>query len=229
VEEAVGFNNHSRGDNRMIFLQSGIMNLSREPYWYEILGGVLLIPSLIVGVVLSWVLIKKTKRETKKFELEARKFELEIREKEDQSGGPSTGDNVLHRVVETATENRQVQFLILRFILLYIILRGWVIALTIFEPLGEIFKDLADYTSYSLLKIPLFLLSGLFDSLPIAGYIGTALVLGFPLFRDVNKLVGIKKVEDWFKSTIDQAQEKTTERNEAIGIHNEPPTVKLDS
>lgn len=190
----------------LIFIQSGIMNLNREPYWYEILGGILLIPSLMVGVVLSWVLIKKTKRETRKFELEAKKFELEIREKENELG-IIPENSVFHKMVETAGENRQVQFLILRFILLYIILRVWVIVATMFEPVADIFRDISSFVSYGVLKIPLSLLGSLFEVLPIAGYVATAVVLGFPLFRDVNKLVGIKKIEDWFQSTIDQRNE----------------------
>jgi hypothetical protein len=199
----------------IVIVQAGLMNLQREPYWYEVLGGIVLIPSLAVGAVLSWMLIKKTRHESRKFELEARKFELEIREKERQLGTVSNTENaVLHKVVESASQGRQIQFLILRFILLYILLRGWFLIMLVLEPLSEAFKDLADFTSYRVLSFPLFLLSGLFEALPTIGYLTTALVLGFPLFRDVNKLVGLKKLEDWFKSIVDEKAIKETNEPE---------------
>src|SRR5262249_15393352 len=90
---------------------------AQQPRWWQVVAGVLAIPAAILGIAYSYILIRKTR-------LEARKTELEIVEKERALNalGPSQGE-AAREIVRPIIEGRQAQLLVLRFALLYVVLR----------------------------------------------------------------------------------------------------------
>jgi hypothetical protein len=111
----------------MLFLLQAIPTLTRQPYWYEIVAGILAIPFVSISIALSYLLIKKTRIEQKKLELESRKFALEIKEKEGIQDAPPETTRVIENLAEPLAESHHVQLIILRFILLFLVIRGWAI------------------------------------------------------------------------------------------------------
>ncbi len=92
---------------------------AKQQQWWDVVGGILAIPAAILGLTYSYILIRKTR-------LEARKTELEIVEKEKAlqkiaQDQPETARQIIAPIVE----GRQTQYLILRFVLLYVVLQLW--------------------------------------------------------------------------------------------------------
>ena len=85
----------------------------KPPAWYEVVVGVIAIPAALVGLAYSYVLVRKTR-------LESRKTEPEIREKELQLGSAPGPSEAAARLAEPLIQAQRVQFLILRFLLMYV-------------------------------------------------------------------------------------------------------------
>jgi hypothetical protein len=205
----------------LVLIQTGLTNLTREPYWYESLIGLLSIPAIIIGSAYSYVLIKKTRIEQKKIELEARKLELEIKEKGQEAMPSGNQSEMIREIVEPIAEGRQIQYLILRFILLFLILRGWALADLILDTLSDMLASLASNFSSPYITYPLMGLGFLVYILPTVGAFITTLILGLPLFREVNKIVGFKKIEKVFQSaTTGKVQKDLDKENEQTDAKN---------
>lgn len=192
----------------IFILLQAIPTLSREPRWYEIIAGVLLIPATIFGIAVSWMLIKKTKIEAKKFEIEAHKIELEIREKELSIKSAQGGDSAIREIVQPLGEGRQIQYLILRFILLYIVLRIWFLLMIALESVSGAFQSLAAGVDNAAVSFTLHMFGSLIEALPVLGYITTAVIFGLPLIGEITKILGIKRVGDWFKLNVEENKEE---------------------
>jgi len=154
--------------------------------WWEIVGGILAIPAGVVSLAYSYVLIRKTR-------LEARKTELEIIEKESQLQELTAGRSEAAReIVAPLVQGRQAQYLMLRFVLLYVVLRLWNAITSAFNVLitgaalgAQQFAKINLDNNW--LLVPFFVISKLpevVDWLIILG-------LGLPLFRDLNKFLNI--------------------------------------
>jgi hypothetical protein len=158
---------------------------SKTPQWYEITTGVLAIPAAIIGLAYSFILIKKTR-------LEAKKTELEILEKQKQlrevlEAQPAEIQNL---IVPTA-ENRIGLYLVLRFVLLYLILHAWGLIEDIYDL---IFTGIIAGAQSALnleltgwVVVPLVAI----QKLPKVAYWLVFFALSWPLFKDINSLLGL--------------------------------------
>ena len=90
--------------------------------WWEVVASILAIPATLIGIVYSYILIKKTQLDTRKTELEIREKERQLQEKP-----PITLEQqeILDRYVKPVVADRKVLSLLPRFIILYLILSLW--------------------------------------------------------------------------------------------------------
>lgn len=190
-----GFFNHIG-----IFILSHLINFfaAQEPppvQWWQAAGGILAIPTTLIGIAYSFVLIYKSRIEATKMQLEMRKIQLEIREKEDALGNATGGDERL----ESFAQETRIRSIILRFIALYLILNFWGIVARLFEGAveGTLFGlfniyperlhwlevwsigDVQHIGVWIVLQIPQVL------------YWVLLIAVGWPLFRDTNELLGL--------------------------------------
>jgi hypothetical protein len=171
----------------------------KEPQWWEIVTGILAIPASLIGLAYSYILIRKTR-------LEAKKTELEILEKEQALQKLSTEQQEL--VLEAVRPLAQVNialYLVLRFVVVYLILKAWglvevgynVITSGVYLGLSEFLRlDLfAKLDSQNLWHmLPVYLIA----NLPKIGYWIVFLAIGWPLFKDANRLMGLD-LKDLFR------------------------------
>jgi len=163
-----------------------------EPHWWEVATGILAIPVALIGLAYSYVLIKKTR-------LEAKKTELEIREKQSQlQKFNELQPEVIERLVAPIADSRVTQFLILRFILLYLILHTWSL---LERGFGLVLKGLA-FGIFAIIgestdPEPAWLIAPylILNNLPEVGYWIVFFAIGWPLFRDINDVVGLNMRE----------------------------------
>ena len=158
----------------------------RPPEWWEVAAGILAIPTAIIGLAYSYVLVGKTR-------LEARKTELEIREKEAQLRklSPQEQDTAA-RIVAPFAQTHLSQLLVLRFVLLYIVLTAW----GLIENIFDVAFTGAMVTAQNLFRVDLdnpavVIPAVLIQQLPKVGYWILFIALALPLFKDVNALVGL--------------------------------------
>ena len=157
------------------------------PQWWEVAGGILAIPVGVVSLAYSYVLIRKTR-------LEARKTELEILEKERALQElAQVKPEAAHRIVAPIIEGRQGQYLLLRFVLLYVVLELWGLVRSVFSLIvGGAFlgaQQLAgsDLDPSKWILIPAFIIS----IVPQVVNWLIVLGLGLPLFRDLNRFLNV--------------------------------------
>lgn len=162
---------------------------NHPPQWWQVASGVLAIPAALLGIIYSYFLLKKTR-------LESRKTELEIREKEGQLRNIAAGDPELaQRLLEPVVNARLGQLLILRFIILYLTLKAWtlletLVTLSIKGAAIGLVTLLGEGEGFELEKwflLPFLVLT----NLPEAGYWLIFFLLGWPLFKDVNGVLGL--------------------------------------
>jgi hypothetical protein len=155
----------------------------KQPQWYEIATGVLAIPAALIGLAYSYLLLKKTR-------LESRKTELEIAEKERALAEVRDTSQVATQVIQSS-ENRLLLLLLLRFVVLYLLLQGWGLVEDFFELVfAGIFVGAQKLFSLSFNGwevVPLVAL----QKLPKVVYWLFFFGLGWPLFKDVNRAMGI--------------------------------------
>jgi len=178
----------------LFFLQTVAENLPKEPKWYEYAAGVIAVPGTLLAAAYSYVLIRKTRIEARKLDVETRKLELELKEKE-QAGLPEVTGEV-REMFQPLIRGQQVQFIVLRFILLYLILHVWGL-------LSTLMRYLVTGTAFGLVKTFPSLDTAVNDTwlfypaviiwtiVPNLLYWGVFILFGWPLFKDVNKILGI--------------------------------------
>lgn len=170
----------------------------RTPQWYELVGGVLAIPAAVLGLAYSYILIKKTR-------LESRKTELEIREKEEALEAlPEEEQSKARELVAPIIEEKSGKYLILRFVLMYVTLQLWGLITSAFSFVaGGVFlgaqkltegtmtdNDWIMWIFYAILNIPKIV-----TWLIIIG-------IGWPLFKDLNDYLNLdikKLILPWKK------------------------------
>lgn len=158
---------------------------SKAPQWYEITTGILAIPAAIIGLAYSFILIRKTR-------LEAKKTELEILEKQKQLRQALEAQPVeVQNLIVPAAENRVGLYLVLRFVLLYLILHAWGLIEDIYDL---VFTGLVAgaQSAWNLelsgwVVVPLVAI----QKLPKAAYWLVFFALAWPLFKDINLLLGL--------------------------------------
>ena len=153
--------------------------------WWQIAGGILALPAGMLGLVSSWVLIRKTR-------LEAKKAELEIREKEGKLGVVANRAGLSIDLVSPVVENQRILLILLRFVLLSVALLLWQLFGQIVSLIvGGVFvaagaAGVPDLTTFwlMLLALALYLLPEIGKGLVIIG-------LGFPIARESASLLGM--------------------------------------
>lgn len=158
----------------------------KQPQWYEIIGGVLAIPATIIGLAYSYILIKKTNLESKKIELEIREKEKIIVEQ-----GVSQSEQV-KEIVKPFVRTQLVHQIILRYIILELIVRLFSLFAGSYNFLISgitvvAYDNLLSQTNSTIFRVVITIL----QFLPQIGYALIFIIIGYPLFKDVNKILGI--------------------------------------
>lgn len=160
---------------------------SKTPAWYEVIGGILAIPAAVLGLAYSYILIKKTK-------LESRKTELEIKEKQKAlKGVEEEYEAVSKGIIEPLLEEKLGKYLVLRFVLLYVTLKLWGLATSAFSFItGGIFLGAQKLTEGTMvgdswLILPFYVVSNMPQIVTWLIILG----IGWPLFKDVNSYLNI--------------------------------------
>jgi hypothetical protein len=164
----------------------------QPPQWYEVVAGIIAIPVALIGLVYSWFLIQKTR-------IEARKLELDVREKQKkiEELAPAALETV-RQMTEPLVEVRKTQYLLVRFVVLYVVLALWDLFQGAFNALVSaiwLALDQAGLVDESLM-IPLFAL----QQLPQIGRWVVLIAIGWPLLRDTSSVLGVS-LRDFFRWT----------------------------
>lgn len=165
-----------------------VQTVPEPKHWWEIIGGIIAIPVALIGIAYSYVLIKKTR-------LESRKMELEIAEKQ-QAIEEIVGERSeeVQRLIKPLVESKNVQFLLLRFVILFLLIEGWSLVEKGFNLImGGMYLGISSLTDMELsddnpwVLIPFLIMT----NLPQVGYWVVFIAIGWPLFRDVNQILGL--------------------------------------
>ena len=163
---------------------TGFAAESKTTQWYEIATGVLAIPAAIIGLAYSFILIKKTR-------FEAKKTELEILEKQKQLWQALEAQPVdVQNLMVPATENRIGLYLVLRFVLLYLTLHAWGFIEDVYDLL---FMGMVTGAQSAWNFKPggwVYVIVAI-EKLPKAAYWLVFFALAWPLFKDINSLLGL--------------------------------------
>jgi len=162
---------------------------SKPLHWWEVATGILAIPVAILGLVFSYATFVKTR-------LEAQKIELEIREKQKAlaESGSATPEvqEVAKSLVEPLVDNARVNYILLRFVLLYLILLFWDVFSKAFTFLltGAFlaWTNLFEVPKRNALEIVFYGATQLVQF----GWILVVIFVGVPLYRDIAKYIGFK-------------------------------------
>jgi hypothetical protein len=166
---------------------------AQEP-WYKILAGILAIPATVIGIAVSFRLVRKTN-------LESRKLELEIIEKQRQLQA-TTGTaefEALKELTQPFSLNQRVLLLVLRFVILELTLRLWnflpsaagyatsAISYSFFIFASRLASlEISPLGSAALIMVPKFI-RFLFD----IAYWFIVFGFGWPLLKDATGFLGI--------------------------------------
>lgn len=147
--------------------------------------GVLAIPAAIIGLAYSYLLIKKTR-------LESRKTELEIIEKKRSLRAAESSASAGTMLEFQSSENKLLLLLIVRFVLLYLLLHSWGL---IEDALGFLFTNFGiligarkialGFNVWSVIAIQTL------ETIPRVVYWIIFFALSWPLFKDANAALGL--------------------------------------
>lgn len=157
--------------------------------WWTIATGIIGVPVALLLLISSYVVIKKTRLETQKFELEIREKEKEL------AGAHEEGDivRINQLVAQPILEGRRVQEILLRAIVLFLALQAWHLVEIIFGAFTTgIGFGLSSITTRSPSNdITMVLITSSLAQLPTVGYWLVFFALGGPLLVDVLKQLNI--------------------------------------
>ena len=166
-----------------------IIDIVISPEWYETVVGIIGIPVAVIGMIYTFFLINKVR-------LETRKTKLEILEKERQLGNlePQT-----HTEVQLVKTN-EINSIILRFILLFIVLKFWFLIEKLLEwVVGGIYLLTNDATDVEISEHWSTAIFVFFAKiLPELIYWAIIISIGWPILRDINKYLNLN-LKDFFK------------------------------
>jgi hypothetical protein len=173
----------------LIFFQDAAA--SKSAHWWEIITGVLAIPAAIIGLKYSYHLTEKTR-------LEITKTELEIEEKRRLLGQPAVSTSPVAGAT-SGMGSKITDFLILRFLILYLFTRLWGLAEDVLRTAlhgigfvlvqGMHLEQRLDALDNNMAAIyGAFIAGRLTDLL----YWIFTFSLTWPLFKDVNHALGLR-------------------------------------
>jgi hypothetical protein len=162
---------------------------SKPEHWWDMTTGIIAIPVAIFGLVLSYATFVKTR-------LEAQKIELEIREKQKAiaESGAATPEVqlVAQSLIEPLVDNARVNYIIMRFVLLYLILLFWEVVSKAFNFLGiGAFLTWTKILGGSERGAPEIILYGATQVVQF-GWILIVIFVGVPLYKDIAKHINFR-------------------------------------
>jgi hypothetical protein len=163
---------------------------SKATHWWDIATGVLAIPTALFGIVLAYATLTKTNLESKKIELELREKQATIA----NTPGIATpeSDKIAQSLINPLIDNNRVNYLILRFVVIYLILQFWEIFQKVFNLLvGGTFLSLQKVFGLSIEGLPTLIFFGLTQVVQFS-WIILVLLLGLPLYRDISTHIGFR-------------------------------------
>ena len=173
----------------LTFFQDATAN--KPAHWWQIITGILAIPTAIIGLKYSYHLTEKTR-------LEITKTELEIEEKRRLLGQPAINTSPVAGETNGAT-SKITDFLILRFLILYLFTRLWGLAedvlRTTFLGIGFVLyqgthlEQRLDALNSNMAAIYGAFIAG---KIPDILYWLFTFSLTWPLFKDVNRALGLE-------------------------------------
>ncbi len=175
-----------------IALASNAAEPSQVPWW-KATTGVLAIPAALIGLIYSYLLAQKTRLESQKIALEIAEKKQEV-EKIAGSAGRSVAE-----MVKPLMGERFIQYALLRFIILYLVLQIWGLVEEGYELVFTGVSVGLTSAHHLNLSSPWVVAPFLvIQKLPRIGYWLLFFSMGWPLFKDVNTIVGLD-VKDFFR------------------------------
>jgi hypothetical protein len=167
---------------------------SDDEAWYKVVTGIVAIPGAIVGLIISFNVLRKTT-------LESRKLELEIREKESKLQNEEQGQDTYPNLARPVSNAQIALLLIVRYIILELTLRLWSVVpsavgyvtdsipLALYLTLGKDFFRDTNLTSMPVLTTVIIprLVSVVFSLV----YWFMVFGFGWPLLKDTCRYLGI--------------------------------------
>jgi hypothetical protein len=189
--------------------------IQQAPSWWQVVAGILAIPTAAIGLVYTWFLIKKTRLESAKIAQELAEKEQTIRSQSVATTTPLDEDRVF------ALKRTAISYLILRFIIFELLLYLWGLISSLFHAawfgitlgLFTAAQKLFGMQNELWFGVPYKVL----NYLPEAGRWIIIVAVGWPLFKDANKLVGIN-IRDfffWKRTKPKHAMRRTAPRSDA--------------
>jgi hypothetical protein len=178
----------------MIFSMSSATALAADEqsptHWWQIVSGILAIPTAIGTLIFGLATLKKTRLESKKIELELREKEASIA---NMPGVAASGAHeIAQSLVNPLIDNNRVNYLILRFVVIFLLLQFWQIFEKLFALVGTgTVLTLQQVFKISVEGLPMLLYFSLSQVVQFS-WIVLVLVLGLPLYRDISTHIGFR-------------------------------------
>lgn len=157
-------------------------DISKAPEWYEVLAGIIALPSAIVAIFGGVALYKKLNVETELRRLETLKLAREL------GKAPPETQAAVEQFLQPLVQTRRIETLLLRFIFLYL-------ALLLFHALFDLIEAMVFGVAQGIsggdldLSQPAFLV--LFGFVPNLGSVLITVLVGLPLLREIAKVLNV--------------------------------------
>ncbi len=174
-------------------------NAKAGEVWYKVATGVLAIPAALLGLILTFNILRKTT-------LESRKLELEIQQKHAEVRAATAGEVTLQTLASPVVEGQRVLLLIVRFVVLELTLRLWNVVPAAVRAVTGIatnvglfaFRDrLADLDTSSWSFFSAALIAAVLRLLFDVVYWSIVFGFGWPLLRDTCSYLNIPLRSLW--------------------------------
>jgi hypothetical protein len=163
---------------------------SNPTHWWQIVTGILAIPTAIGTLIYGLATLKKTRLESKVIELELLEKQAAIAK---MPGVVTSGaQEIAQSLVDPLIDNNRVNYLILRFVVIFLVLQFWQIIEKIFELVGGgTILTLQEVFKVSVQGTPTMIFFGLGQVLSFS-WIVLVLLMGVPLYRDISTHLGFR-------------------------------------
>ena len=155
--------------------------------------GILAIPAAVIGLVYSWVLIKKTRLEAAKLtaELEVEK-QHQTASFESSAATPTVSPPATSSL--SALARGTIPYLLLRYVLLELVLALWGYVTSLYSfmfGLGAAYGFEKFSSGHSSSQLWIYAPMAILGLIPKIGDFLIFLSIGWPLFKDANAIIGI--------------------------------------
>jgi|GEM_PF-5704987 len=160
-----------------------------SPAWYQVVVGILTIPTTFFGVFASYYLVKKTRNESKRLAQELEQNELKVVQAND---APTAAARIVSGPV---FEGRKAQDILVRFVLLYLVLQAWGLVSGLFQVAssgGEYALFNAMQQDHSSMATIGYVAIGILGTIPSVVSALLFVAIGLPLLLDITKLLNLQ-------------------------------------